>query len=71
MKNGTAVKSPILIPALKPFLALSTLPAPRFWAVKLDTPFPKVVKQVMEKVFSLIAAEYPAMTEEPKELTRL
>ena len=39
-----------------------------FCAVKLEIPFPSVVKLVIVKVFSLIAAEYPAMTEEPKEL---
>ena len=71
MKNGIAASRHILIPAPNPFFTRSILPPPRFWAVKLDTPFPIVVKQVIVKVLSLIAAEYPAMTEEPKELTRL
>ena len=64
-KNGTATISAILTPALYPFLTRSMAPAPTFWAVKLDRPFPRVVKEVMVKVFNFTAAEYPAMTEEP------
>ena len=36
----------------------------------METPFPIVVKQVITRLFSLMAAEYPAMTAGPKPLIR-
>ena len=51
--------------AIKPLGILSFFPAPIFCAVKFDIPLPQVVKLVIVNVFNLIAAEYPAITEEP------
>ena len=47
------------------------MPAPIFWAVKFDTPFPSVVNEVMTRLLSLTAAEYPAATLIPKLLITL
>lgn len=43
-------------------------PAPIFCAVKLDTPFARVVREVITRLFSFTEAEYPAITLEPKVL---
>ena len=56
-------------PVRRPLRTRSSFPAPRFCAVKLETPLPSVVKQVRLNVLSLTAAEYPAITDEPKPLT--
>ena len=56
----------IFIPARKHSLIRPYLRAPRFCAEKLEIPLPIVVNDVMTRLFSFTAAEYPAMTEEPK-----
>ena len=56
-KKGTARISASLMEARSPARTRSCRPAPRFWAEKLLVPFPRVVTLVMQKVFSLIAAE--------------
>lgn len=58
-------------PARRPFFTLVGSPAPIFCAVKFDTPFPSVVKEVITKLFSFTAAEYPAVTLIPKLLITL
>ena len=55
-------------PARKPARMRPIFPAPKFWAEKLEMPLPRVVSDVMTRLFSLTAAEYPAITAEPKEL---
>ena len=47
------------------------MPAPRFCAVKLETPLPSVVSEVITRVLSLTEAEYPAMGAVPKPLLTL
>ena len=44
-------------PARKPALMRSYFAAPRFCAVKLEIPFPSVVREVMTMLFSLTEAE--------------
>ena len=68
-KNTAAVPSEKNSDERNPLRIRSGLSAPIFCAVKLDMPFPMVVKQVIAKVFSLMAAEYPATMEEPYPLT--
>ena len=58
-------------PACRPFFTLAGNPAPIFCAVKFDTPFPSVVKEVITRLLSLTAAEYPAVTLMPKLLITL
>lgn len=60
-----------IVPARNPFRTRSIFAAPIFWAEKLDSAFPNVEKDVIVNVFNLIAAEYPAITADPKEFTRL
>ena len=57
--------------SFKPSVIRLSLWAPMFWAVKEERPLARVDIQVTEKVFSLMAEEYPAMTAEPKLLTKL
>ena len=59
-----------IVPARNPFRTRSIFAAPIFWAEKLDSAFPNVEKDVIVNVFNLIAAEYPAITADPKEFTR-
>ena len=47
------------------------MPAPRFCAVKLETPLPSVVSEVITRLLSLTEAEYPAMVAVPKPLMTL
>ena len=69
-KNTSAVASENRSTDRNPCFMRSGLFAPMFCAVKLDIPLPMVVKQVIAKVFSFIAAEYPAtIAEEPKPFT--
>ena len=56
-KKTSAVAREKISTERNPCLIRSGLFAPMFCAVKLDMPFPMVVKQVMAKVLSLIAAE--------------
>ena len=56
-KKGTVIINASFTAAPKPAFTLPCFPAPRFCAVKLLVPFPSVVRLVMAKVFSLIAAE--------------
>ena len=44
-------------PARNPSLMREYISAPIFWAVKLDMPLPIVVKEVITRLFSFIAAE--------------
>ena len=47
----------MLRPALKPAWMRSSFHAPRFWAAKLLTPLPRVVKEVVTRLLSFTAAE--------------
>ena len=58
----------IFSPAFHPSRTRSFRCAPMFWAVKLETPLPRVVKEVTTRLFSLTEAEYPAMVPAPKPL---
>ena len=66
MKTGTIKNTAIKSPFKYPFFTLSTLPAPIFWAVKEETPFPSVINAVITILLSLIAAAYAAITTAPK-----
>ena len=63
--NGTATASASRQPARMPARTRRPSPAPMFWAVKEDRPLDRVEKQVMAKVLSRMAAEYPAMHAAP------
>ena len=54
---GTQSANTSMSPARKPALMRSYFPAPRFCAVKLDTPLPSVVSEVVTMLFSLTDAE--------------
>ncbi len=59
------------MPPRQPSRTRSGLPAPRFCAVKFDTPLPRVTKLAVVKVLRRMAAVYPAMTLVPYGLTKL
>ena len=63
--TGTATLITMTTPERNPFATRSVFCAPIFCAVKLDKPFPSVVKDVIAKVLIFIPAEYPATTAEP------
>ena len=63
--SGTDSIHTIFVPAQYPLFTLSHLPAPMFCAVKLDTPLPSVVNDVITRLFSLTPDEYPAITAVP------
>ena len=69
--QGTHSAHTSFSPARKPDLIRSYFAAPRFCAVKFEMPLPSVVKDVITMLFSLTAAEYPAMTAAPKPLITL
>ena len=54
--KGIATRNASFRPARKPSETLSGFLPPIFWAVKLERPLARVVKDVMVKVFNLIAA---------------
>ena len=57
MQNGIQSVHTRRIPAWKPDLMRSNLPAPIFCAVKFDIPLPIVVNDVITRLLSLTAAE--------------
>ncbi len=66
--KGRQIIHTIFQPALNPCLTRSNLFAPIFCEVKFDMPFPMVVREVITRLFSLMAAEYPAITLGPNPL---